>query len=380
MKKKVIIAVSAILGIIAIFVLALFIEENDILDELSFNNNKKKVTVKTVKKVKTVEKVNTNSNIKAKSHPTGLFGPKVNISASKAKSIKFQPYDNGLFSMQIPKGWTVGVAKSDFIHYTFMVYDPQNPDYKIFFNMKTEGYLKTQEMKNLYRRYYPSAPFGKLPVISPETTAGFYKVFTPAFNESQSILPFKVPVIKDFNVVQNLGKNITGGSIVRATYKNESGKTAEGVFTATIKEFAMPPVVLLIVYNTIFFTVPEGELVDWLSVLNYCVSTIRFSNEFTNGYYRQEGQVVANAQALQAICNQTSDIITSGWNERQKTYDILSQKRSDATMGYERVRNTETGDIYKATVGFSDHDWNGKFELITDDMYTLPVSGYIEKQ
>ena len=49
-------------------------------------------------------------------------------------------------------------------------------------------------------------------------------------------------------------------------------------------------------------------------------------------------------------------------------------------MGYERVRNTETGDIYKATVGFSDHDWNGKFELITDDMYTLPVSGYIEKQ
>ena len=100
---------------------------------------------------------------------------------------------------------------------------------------------------------------------------------------------------------------------------------------------------------------------------------------FLNGYYREEGQVVQNAMAIQKICNQTSDIITSGWNERQKTYDILSQKRSDATMGYERVRDTDTGEIYKATVGFTDHDWHGKYEPITDEMYNLPTAGYIEK-
>ena len=99
-----------------------------------------------------------------------------------------------------------------------------------------------------------------------------------------------------------------------------------------------------------------------MPVLNGCVASIKFSDNFVNGYYREQGQVVQNAQAIQSICNQTSDIITSGWNQRQKTYDILSQKRSDATMGYERVRDTDTGEIYKATVGFTDHDWHGKYE------------------
>jgi hypothetical protein len=218
-----------------------------------------------------------------------------------------------------------------------------------------------------------------LPAINPQTTDAFYKVFTQAYNLSQDVLPFKVPVIKNFTTVQTLGKNITGGSIVRATYQNEQGKNAEGIFTATIKGFPVPPVVLLNVYNTVFFTTPANELVDWMPVLNYCVSTIKFSDQYMSGFYREQGQVVQNAKAIQAICNQTSDIITSGWNERQKTYDILSQKRSDATMGYERVRDTDTGEIYKATVGFSDHDWHGKYEPITDDMYNLPTAGYIEK-
>ena len=37
------------------------------------------------------------------------------------------------------------------------------------------------------------------------------------------------------------------------------------------------------------------------------------------------------------------------------------------------------GEIYKADLGFTDHDWNGKYEPVTDDMYTQPTSGYIEK-
>lgn len=370
MKKKIIIGlICSLLGIIALAGIGFFIAESDILDDLSDLFDKKETQVKT-------KEIPQNKSKTSRFH---LFGPKANITKNKTQTMTYQTYDNGLFSMKIPKGWVVGGSKSDYIHYTFMAYDPQNPDYKIFFNMKTEGYLKTQNMKNFYKRYYPNAPFAILPVINPQTTEAFYKIYTQAFNLNQNLLAFKVPVIKNFKPVQNLGKNVTGGSIVRAVYQNEQGKNVEGVFTATIKEVAIPPVVVLNVYNTIFFTVPEGELVDWMPILNYSVSTIKFSNQFINGYYREQGQVVQNANAIQAICNQTSDIITSGWNERQKTYDILSQKRSDATMGYERVRDTDTGEIYKATVGFSDHDWHGKYEPITDDMYNLPTAGYIEK-
>ncbi len=373
MNKKFILGliIGLISGIILLLVIGFFIVESDILDDLSdlFDKNEPKTTIKT----------NFKEGKNVKTSKPKFFGPKVNITKNKAKDMVYQTFDNGLVSMKIPKGWIVGTGKSDYTHYTFMAYDPANPDFKIFFNMKTEGYLKTQQMKNFYMRTYPSAPMAKLPAINPQTTDAFYKVFTQAYNLSQDVLPFKVPVIKNFTTVQTLGKNITGGSIVRATYQNEQGKNAEGIFTATIKEFPVPPVVLLNVYNTVFFTTPANELVDWMPVLNYCVSTIKFSDQYMSGFYREQGQVVQNAKAIQAICNQTSDIITSGWNERQKTYDILSQKRSDATMGYERVRDTETGDIYKATVGFTDHDWHGKYEPITDDMYNLPTAGYIEK-
>ena len=65
---------------------------------------------------------------------------------------------------------------------------------------------------------------------------------------------------------------------------------------------------------------------------------------------------------------------------RNKSQDILSQKQSDAILGYERVYDTETGEIYKATNGFSDVYDGERYRSVTeDDMYAQPISGYIEK-
>ena len=61
------------------------------------------------------------------------------------------------------------------------------------------------------------------------------------------------------------------------------------------------------------------------------------------------------------------------------SYDIISQKQSDATLGYERVYDTETGEIYKAYNGFTDDYSRDRYKTITDNMYTSPISGYIEK-
>ena len=58
---------------------------------------------------------------------------------------------------------------------------------------------------------------------------------------------------------------------------------------------------------------------------------------------------------------------------------IISQKQSDATLGYERVYNTETGEVYKAYNGFTDYYHGSKYQPITDDMYGTKISGYIEK-
>ena len=37
----------------------------------------------------------------------------------------------------------------------------------------------------------------------------------------------------------------------------------------------------------------------------------------------------------------------NAWENRSKIYDIMSQKQSDQILGYERVYNTDTNEIYK---------------------------------
>ena len=85
------------------------------------------------------------------------------------------------------------------------------------------------------------------------------------------------------------------------------------------------------------------------------------------------------ALALNASIQKSFDSYMSAWESRQKSYDIMSQKQSDATLGYERVYDTDTGDIYKAYNGFTDDYKCERYKSITDNMYTEKTSGYIEK-
>ena len=86
-----------------------------------------------------------------------------------------------------------------------------------------------------------------------------------------------------------------------------------------------------------------------------------------------------NFNYVRSVCNEISDGIMDSWNKRSASFDIMSQKQSDATLGYERVYNTETGKVYKAYNGFTDDYSDSKFKPITEDMYTKEISGYIDK-
>ena len=116
-----------------------------------------------------------------------------------------------------------------------------------------------------------------------------------------------------------------------------------------------------------------------IDYIENCLNSITFSQKFLDGFNKEESSLMASIQANQRVYDEISDMIMDSWQKRSNSYDIISQKQSDATMGYERVYDTETGDIYKADLGFMDNDWNGRYEFVTDDMYNLPTSGYIER-
>ncbi|MBR2833681.1 MAG: hypothetical protein IKE75_04580 [Bacilli bacterium] len=319
---------------------------------------------------------------------------KVNIVKNEASTITYETFDNGLISLKIPKDWKVETPNLDYIHYSFKVYNPKNPNYMFLFSMKLEGFNKTQNAKDWQNKYYPNVVFAKLPVIDPQTTEAFYKIWneTADFVNTENVKSEYFPKFNDFTIIENLGANSIGGDILRATYTNNNIKN-QGLFTASVKEIGTYyvnsnvfnlfsekiDVSPLNVYNIIFMTAPDNEFNDWNQVLDNCLSTLKFSDTFVNGFNQEEASIMSNFKANQAIYDSISDGIMDSWEKRNNSYDIISQKQSDATLGYERVYDTDTGEIYKAYNGFMD-DYSGtKYKTITDDMYTKKTSGYIEK-
>ena len=131
-------------------------------------------------------------------------------------------------------------------------------------------------------------------------------------------------------------------------------------------------------YNVMAITAAKDSFIDWEETLTSCMGTLEYSESYVNAT-KQAGQ----EQVRQSMeISKNNDAILSGimssWENRNKSADIASQKQSDATLGYERVYDTETGDIYKAENGFTDGYDGDRFEPITDDMYAEAISGYIE--
>ena len=313
----------------------------------------------------------------------------IKIAKSKASQIEFEDYSINEFSIKKPKGWKVDTI-GDYIHYTIKVYDPNNPAYQFFLNMKTEGYNKSVDAKRWQQKYYPNNPFAKASVIATKNTEGFYKIFNDlgTLNNTNT---FTFPTLTDFTVIDNLGKASLGGDMLRATFKDANGKEGEGIFTAYVYDvgsyYVLENIIsgkkidiqYLNVYDAIFITAPKDEFIDWQDTLNTICSSLEFTDIFINGFNQQQDAVMKNFQKIRAIGNEISDGIMDSWNKRNTSFDIMSKKQSDATLGYERVYDTETNEIYKAYNGFTD-DYDGeRYKPITDDMYSKKTSGIIEK-
>ena len=128
-----------------------------------------------------------------------------------------------------------------------------------------------------------------------------------------------------------------------------------------------------------FITAPKDEFIDWQDVLNTISSSLEFTDTFMSGFNSEQDAVMKNFQSVRSICNQITDGIMDSWEKRSASFDIMSQKQSDAILGYERVYDTDTGEIYKAYNGFTDDYDGNKYKSITDDMYKEKTSGYITK-
>ena len=310
------------------------------------------------------------------------------IVPSEVSQVVYTTYNDpsGYFSMQIPTGWKVVVGlkptlEYDLISYAICMYDPNSPDRMLYFNLNNAGELKSWDAHDWYATYYgDDNPFASMPVATEVSTKGYFEGACGYYDYTE------------FNMVEYVGQTPLGGDVLYATVASSlTGKTAEGLFSAMVTDFTynvqrdmfdyssgMVDCGFLIPYDVVIETAPEGEFIDWQPVLDYCLGSIQFTSAFMTQRQQAWGNVMTTSEYIMNNANEISDMIMDSWEQSSRTYDVISQKTSDATLGYERVYDTETNEYYRAEVGFGDWYSGNRYQVVdTDTAYLSPVSGTI---
>ena len=329
----------------------------------------------------------------------GNVRDKVKIVKNDAQEVVLEDYTTDVFSMKKPKGWTVQ-AGGEGIYYAIRVVDPENDNNQIFLMLKIQPILKSQSAKRAWQDYAILAGgtqynlFSKAPVLESATTEGFFQVFGDvssfANNIEPSLASFKFPTFNNFTKLeesesQAILKSVAMDSkILRATFTGSKGEAGEGMFLATVVNFGNSyqmgvDMGYYMIYDITAITSKKDEFIDYQDILMKCANSIEFTDSYVNKTIDDSNAQTQKSLQINAQIQASFDSYMNAWENRSKTYDIMSQKQSDATLGYERVYDTDTGEIYKAYNGFTD-DYDGKrYKSVTDDMYTEKTYGYIEK-
>jgi len=136
----------------------------------------------------------------------------------------------------------------------------------------------------------------------------------------------------------------------------------------------------LTVYDIIMEAAPADEFYDWQPVLDHCLGSIKFSDKYMKDREDAWRTIMGTSATIMSTADEISGMIMDSWEKSSHTYDVTSQKYSDATLGYERVYDTETGDYLKAEIGFTDWYKGERYVPVNSDAaYTSPIAGTIYK-
>lgn len=328
--------------------------------------------------------------------PKKIFSNKQEIEIKKAENpgLTFEEYDGGFFTVSLPKGWKIETA-GEYVSFGFKAYDPNEPNRQIFYYGRLEPFMKSEQAK----KYFTDPMFRQAPVLNPATAEELFNQWPKIQSYSTQMgVTHTFPKLNNLKVLEKLpystpmSGSVVNEGMIRATFTGQNSKASEGLFASSIAApgtynvFGVDTAPMK-AYTTIGISAGKDEFLYLEADLAKSLSSFKLSDS-----YVQQGIAQSNAET-QAILNsiktlsQASESYNKAWSERQTTYDVISQKNSDATLGYDRVIDTTTGEIYKAETGFYDtysankDDYeNQNLELVTDNQdYLKAVDGYIYK-
>ncbi len=278
------------------------------------------------------------------------------LTAGEWKNIQWTPYSHQYVTMEIPSGWTVEVTDLYQGGQTGSgtLISVKNPEQNVSLAYMDFATIYSSLMKEAtIDSFFRDAVAGNAQDVSNWTVTGRYQT------ESQKVFAQTNSAVLD-------------AGVVTADWKS-SKSDMEGIYSGCV-ESSLGMYGMYTIVSPISMDVPKGTMANWSEVLTRIMSSIKWTPACTARY--QAGASISNSSGSSG----DSSPIMEAWENRNKSEDILSQKRSDATLGHERVQDTVTGDIYMANSGFYEQysSLGGqRYTPITDDMYTQGYTGYI---
>ncbi|MBN1827473.1 MAG: hypothetical protein JW958_14555 [Candidatus Eisenbacteria bacterium] len=304
-----------------------------------------------------------------------------------APKLTLERYDGGFFSIERPAGWEVLTA-GECGTFAFLVRDPAEPLNRVFyFGQVGPVYLSAQQ-KQIDIQYMNMGGFPvawhEMPVVEPFTPG----VFLAAFHQiartgvARGFMP-ACPRLDGVHIIASSPQPcpLPGGStaLIRALF-SEEGRVGEGLFhltTAPFMPFTGGPGGGN-GYGTLFtgVTASKEAFPGMVESLVRCASSFTIDPSYVNNCMQMQQRAWAGVMKAGRTLSDASDIIMEGWESRNRSDDILAEKRSDAILGTERLYDPNTGDVYSFKNGFFDDYDIRREQYEMSDLQPLPESDH----
>jgi hypothetical protein len=303
------------------------------------------------------------------------------------QALKLEDYNGGFFSIEKPVGWdivTAGLGST----FAFCIRDKEHPANQIFYFNEVGPVYLADEQKVVDKNYmdmggYPVTWF-EMPVVKPLTPENFLANFhlIARTNIARSFMA-DIPELGDIEIISMNEETspIPGGQTktVRALFRQDR-ELGEGLFYITVAPLipltGMPSGGIGYGFCFAGLTSVKSDFKYLQETLTQSLNSLNISQEYIDACLKQQQQQFQGILKAGKTLSETSDIIMDVWESRNRSDDIISEKRSDVMLGNDRVYDPDTGTVYDVPLGFYD-EYNVRREQYNmDNLQLLPENDW----
>ncbi|NQV00850.1 MAG: hypothetical protein HQ537_01900 [Parcubacteria group bacterium] len=307
---------------------------------------------------------------------------------AKTELIQLVPWTDGAVSLNVPSDWNVYTG-GECATKSILARDPSSELKQVFYFSEAGPVYTNQERKTWDYNYMQiggsNVSWFESPLVNPLTAENYLMNFstlalTGFFQQAFPQVPImtNVKIISSEKVI-NKPSYVTDAKLVRAEFQ-QNNKLGEGYFYIITADIGMGWG-----YGMMFIgiTAPKGLLDLITPSLEKSLDSYMISQDYISACIQAQNKAAAGALEAGKILSETSDTIMDVWENKLESEQRMFETQSDAILGYSRLYNPDTDEVYEVTPEFYDYyevhgnefEKNYLEELPSDKWSYVPLNG-----